>query len=105
MEYQGEAWMEYDCQIRQRATTNPHISWSAIETTLWNLMFAGKTITTRCNHSFSLIYKSYQCKCAPDQLSSVNCHQLSTSQPLCKASNTDQHPGCPFANCVYNHIC
>ena len=42
MEYQGEAWMEYDCRICQRATTNLHISWSAIDTTLWNLVFAWK---------------------------------------------------------------
>ena len=42
MQYQGEAWMGYNHQFCQRAAINPHISWSAIDTTLWNLMFAGK---------------------------------------------------------------
>ena len=42
MEYQGEAWMGYDHRFHQRATTNPHNSWSAIDTTLWKLILSGK---------------------------------------------------------------
>ena len=105
MEYQGEAWMGYDRRFRQRASTNPHIAWSAIGTTLWNLAFAGKAKTTRCSHCFSLTHKSNQCEWAPDPLPSTNHYQVSNSQPICKAWNADRRPGCQFANCAYNHIC
>ena len=85
MEYQGEAWMGYDHRFRQRASMNPYIAWSAIDTTLWNLVFAEKAKTTRCSHCFSLTHKPNQCEWAPDQLPSTNHYQVSNSQPICKA--------------------
>ena len=42
MKYQREAWIGYDHRFCQRAATNLYISWSAIDTTLWNLVFAWK---------------------------------------------------------------
>ena len=107
MEYQGEAWMGYDRRFRQRAMANPHISWSTIDTTLWNLAFAGKARVARCTHCFSLSHPSNQCEWAPDPIPSTNYHQASAvkSQPICRAWNTDSRPGCRFANCAFNHIC
>ena len=89
MEYQGEAWMGYDCWFRQSFATYLYFLWSAIHTTLWNLVFARKAKTTRCSHSFSLTHKSNQCEWDSDQLPSANYHQASNFQPICKAWNTD----------------
>ena len=84
MKYQREAWIGYDRRFSQRASTNPHIAWSANDTTLWNLAFAGKAKTTRCSHCFSLTHKSNQCEWAPDQLPFTNHCQVSNSQPISK---------------------
>ena len=104
MEYQREAWMGYDHRFHQRTATNTHISWSATDSTLWNLVFAGKTKAICCSHCFSLTHKPNQCKWSSSQLPSTNHHQMSNSQPICKSWNTDRQPGCPFTDCAYNHI-
>ena len=108
LEYQGDAWMGYDRRFRQRAAANPHTSWSTIDTTLWNLAFAGKARAACCNHCFSLSHASNQCEWAPDIIPNDSNYRQPPNlkyQPICKAWNTDTRPGCSYANCAYKHIC
>ena len=108
LEYQSDAWMGYDRRFRQRAAANPHTSWSTINTTLWNLAFAGKARAARCNHCFSLSHASNQCEWAPDITPNDSNYRQPPHlkyQPICKAWNTDTRPGCSYANCAYKYIC
>ena len=98
--------MGYDCRFCQRAAANP--SWSTIDTTLWNLVFARKARVARCNHCFSLSHASNQCKWAPDIIPHDSYYQQPPNlkyQPICKAWNMDTKPGCSYANCAHKHIC
>ena len=47
-EYKNDCWLSYDQKFHQRAACLPHISWSTIDSTLWNLAFAGQAKSDRC---------------------------------------------------------
>ena len=93
IEYQGDTWMGYDHRFCQRAVTNPHISWSTIDTILWNLAFAGKARMARCNHCFSLSHTSNQCEWASDPTPSTNYRHYQLLNPSQYVKLLTQTPG------------
>ena len=66
MKHQGGVWMGYDRRFCQRTAANQHTSWSTIDTTFWNLAFAGKIRAAHCNYCLSLSHASNQYEWAPD---------------------------------------
>ena len=65
-EYKNDCWLSYDQKFHQRAACLPHISWSTIDSTLWNLAFAGQAKSDHCKHCFSLSHSSRDCDLAWD---------------------------------------
>ena len=131
LEYQGDGWLGYDRRFRQRAAANPALVWANIDTTLWNLAFAGQASASRCRHCFCLSYTTDQCDWAPEPQPLMAPHMTSYQYlkqqqhfdpqplmasyqyqkpqqrlpPICKAWNNDPHPHCPIPHCTYRHIC
>ena len=66
MEYKNDCWIGYDRRFRQQAASCPHTPWSTVDTTLWNLAFAGHARTTRCKYCFSLVHQSTDCDLSPE---------------------------------------
>ena len=60
-EYRSNAWLNYDRRFRLRAASQPGRSWAAIDSTIWNLAFAGQAKATRCNHCFSFAHSTPNC--------------------------------------------
>ena len=58
MEYDGEAWLGYDCRFRQRAASDQKTVGSQSDSTLWDLAFSGKAKANRCCYGFSLTHSS-----------------------------------------------
>ena len=110
LEYQGDGWMGYDRQFRQRVAANPALAWANIDTTLWNLTFSGQPGASHYHHCFSLCLNTSQCNWAPvlrpHTISHSLLHQSPHKQsPICRAWNSDPHPFCPIPVCSYRHIC
>ena len=61
MEYKNDCWVGYDCCFRHQAASQSWKPWSTVDTTLWNLAFAGHARTARCKHCFSLAHQSGDC--------------------------------------------
>ena len=60
-EYRNDSWLNYDRRFRLRAASQPGRSWAAIDSTIWNLAFAGQAKATRCNHCFSFAHSTSNC--------------------------------------------
>jgi len=39
MQYEGDAWLEYDRRFRQRAASDPQANWAKSDSTLWDITF------------------------------------------------------------------
>ena len=118
--YAGDGWIGYDRRFRQIAATKPHVTWSQIDTTLWNLAFSGKARSVRCKFCFSIMHTSAECEWAPDQESTTSGTQSqqqastqsvfpylgsSRRRRVCLLYNRESTPGCSFPNCKFEHIC
>ena len=103
MEYKNDCWIGYDRRFRQQAASSPRTPWSTIDTTLWNLAFAGHARTARCKHCFSLAHQSTDCDLSPE----IPNKPLQRNQRLqfCFRWNEIATPTCPYPNCRYQHIC
>ena len=66
LEYQGDGWLGYDWWFRQRAAGNPALVWANIDTTPWNLAFAGQASASHCCHCFCLSHTIDQCDWVPE---------------------------------------
>ena len=91
LEYQGDGWLGYDRRFRQRAAANPGLVWANIDTTLWNLAFAGQGSTSRCCHCFCLSHTTDQYDQAPDPLPLLVPHTTSY-QYLKQQQHLDPQP-------------
>ena len=108
-EYQGDCWLGYNRRFYQRVATNPSMSWSTIDATLWSLPFSGKASSTLCSHCFSTSHLSKDCDLNSDSSPSNRSvtHPPPRSQslpsqawrPLCFDWNESSSPGC---HCVRN---
>ena len=77
LEYQGDGWLGYDWRFQQRAPANPALVWANINTTLWNLAFAGQASASHCCHCFCLAHTTDQCDWAPDPQPLMSPHMTS----------------------------
>ena len=102
MEYKNDCWIGYDRRFRQQAASSLRTPWSTIDTTLWNLAFAGHTRTARCKHCFSLAHQSTERDLSPE----IPNKPLQRNQRLqfCFHCNEIATPTCPYPNCKYQHI-
>ena len=103
MEYKNDCWIGYDRRFRQQAASCPHTPWSTVDTTLWNLAFAGHARTTRCKYCFSLVHQSTDCDLSPEMPNQSR--QKNQRPQFCFRWNETPAPMCPYLNCKYQHIC
>ena len=100
LEYQSDGWIGYDRRLQQRTATNPNLVWANIDSTLWNLAFAGKASASRCRHCFSLSHSSVQCDWTPNPpplMDLTTPFPRSQRQiPICRAGSTNPRPSCPL---------
>ena len=121
MAYEGDSWQGYDRIFRQHARIfRQHVAvkssctWASIDAPLWNVAFAGKTMSPHCKHCFSFSYTSKECAWASDH----STHVIPSSQSTDRGQRTSQrrrriflawnnhpYPGCPFPNCSFEHSC
>ena len=113
-EYRSNAWLNYDRRFHLRAASQPGRSWAAIDSTIWNLAFAGQAKATRCNHCFSFAHSTSNCNLSGNNsetkplFPSGHTHYPAKSfrgQPICYKWNNSKLPGCPHRNCHFEHIC
>ena len=110
MEYDDNRWMGYDRVFRLKATSQKGISWSSIDTTLWNVAFSGKSKTGRCSQCFSLTHSSAECRWSSETHSSkTTTGSVSQStkmfRPVCYEWNATPSPNCSYPHCKYEHKC
>ena len=120
MAYEGDSWQGYDRIFRQHAAVKPSCTRASINAQLWNVAFAGKTMSPHCKHCFSFSHTSTECAWASDHCThvmptsqSTDCGQRTTfttntgqcRQKICLAWNNHPYPGCPYANCSFEHSC
>ena len=113
-EYRSNAWLNYDRRFHLRAASQPGRSWAAIDSTIWNLAFAGQAKATRCNHCFSFAHSTSNCNLSGNNseikplFPSGHTHYPAKSfrsQPICYKWNNSKLPGCSHRNCRFEHIC
>ena len=96
-EYQGECWIGYDRRFRQRTALQPIEKWAIVDSTLWNLAFAGYGSCTHCKLCFSTSHVTNGCKLASDHQVSIS---TKTYQPLTsslpQASSLPPRPPRPY---------
>ena len=113
-EYRNDSWLNYDRRFRLRAASQPGRSWAAIDSTIWNLAFAGQAKATRCNHCFSFAHSTSNCHLSgyntEKKLLTPPVHTFYPAksfrgQPICYKWNNSRFPDCPHHNCRFAHIC
>lgn len=110
LEFQEDNWLGYDRTFRLRAASEGNQQWALIDTTLWNLAFAGKGRTTRCRHCFSLFHSSVECTLNQEAHSSSR-PSARPQQPtrqfqgVCYQWNNTPGTTCSFPRCRYEHKC
>ena len=114
-EYRNDSWLNYDRRFRLRVAAQPGRSWAAIDSTIWNLAFAGQAKATQCNHCFSFAHCTSRCHLNEGQpekkqvfLSGCLSDSLTNrfrGCPICFKWNESKFPDCPHHNCRFEHVC
>ena len=60
-------WLNYDRRFHLRVAVQPRRSWAAIDSTIWNLAFAGQAKATQCSHCFSFAHCTSRCHLNEEQ--------------------------------------
>ena len=113
IEYSDSKW-----QLGHRA------KWANIDSPLWNVAFAEKTMASYCKYCFSFSHTSTECAWATDHIAQCEtsilqpsdcgqCHSPTTNNPYdgqCRRRipfrwNNHLYPGCPFPNCSFEYSC
>ena len=109
-EYRNDCWLGYDRRFRQQAASRSNCKWSDMDSTLWNMVFTGRT--GQCGYCFSLYHASKDCELASDKGMNVKPRYLRSSctmsrpyRLICHHWNVKRTPNCSFPNCHYEHIC
>ena len=100
LEFKGDSWARYDHRFCQQAASNPQMSWSLMDSTLWSLAFTGCARTSRCCYYFSLTYRSSDCRLSPDPPTNSN----QSSHKICFWWNESPNPQCTFPSCKFDHV-
>ena len=115
-EYRNDSWLNYDRRFHLTVAAQPGRSWAAIDSTIWNLAFAGQAKATRCSHCFSFAHCTSRCHLNEEQpekkpvfLLGRPSDSYSTNRfrgrPICFKWNESKFPDCPHRNCPFEHVC
>ena len=86
--YEGDSWQGYDRIFRQHAAVKSSCTWASIDAPLWNVAFAGKTMSPHCKHCFSFGHTSTECAWASDH----STHVIPSSQSTDRGQRTTFSP-------------
>ena len=111
--YKNDCWLAYDRRFRQQAASDPHCTWSNINTTL--CMEFSLYLTSQSNSLqtlFCLFHSSKQCDLATNPVTAVS--ESHTYKPLrstqrrrltCHQWNVTRGQNCSYPNCCFEHVC
>ena len=102
LKYRDGCWAVYDRQFRQKASAVSIPEWSVIDTTLWNLAFAGQGIPSSSNDKgqYKGTFRNSSSQYTPSRPS-----PHTKKRPICLEWNDSPSPGCPHPGCRYDHTC
>ena len=108
--FEGTAWVAYDCQYRREALAKRDLNWSACNARLYNEAFTGRAkVIPHCQHCLSETHGSLACPSIPDAVTPwqprsqmQGADVQGKRQEICHNYNEGK---CRYQKCRYLHIC